>query len=67
VKSIYFANLVPISLVFAISGDIALNNAYSIATLEGRAAYSDRSFSSILSATNGLNFISSNPTVYNGG
>ena len=65
VEDIFFddPSPVPVSLSFLSADDIQLTNAQPSTSLEVIATYSDGATSPTLNATNGVNFISSNPDI----
>jgi len=65
VEDIFFddPSPIPVTLGFSTSGDLLLDNNSDFAQLDVRASYSDDSFSSILNASNGINFNSSNSNI----
>ena len=65
VEDIFFddPSPIPVSLGFSTTGDLSLESTSDFAQLDVRASYSDGSFSSSLNASNGINFISSNPNI----
>ena len=65
VEDIFFddPSSIPVSLFFENTDDIVLSNIVTPVQLQARASYSDGSFSEVLNASNGINFISSNANI----